>query len=251
MVTKGLYIKERTDIMEVVTGFDRENVYDIMDIEAQRGAILFQAKEKSSCCSRNCTGGDCRPFNVKIDNLLDRGRTCIWLEKPQTCTYECLNRPILSVFIVNEQNNSKILLGKVVDPYKCCEFTFIIEDHTGQPVFTLSTPRCQQSLLCGHSCHCNECQKVDFTVTNASGTIVGTTKRRGKGYLQNMLSDKDVFEVEFNPDMPWNHRVLLLSTAVFIDFRMFNHGPAQPNHRNRHRGGLGMGVGLLAVESEF
>jgi len=41
MATKGLYIKERTDLMEVVTGYDRENVYDIMDIEAKRGAILF------------------------------------------------------------------------------------------------------------------------------------------------------------------------------------------------------------------
>ena len=93
-------------------------------------------------------------------------------------------------------------------------------------------------------CHCDDCQKVDFEVKNAQGTLVGTTKRRGKGFLQNALSDKDIFEVDFNPDMPWNHRVLLLSTAVFIDFRMFNQGPPQQNRHNRHHGG-GIGAGLL------
>lgn len=221
MAVRGLYIKEKTDWGEILTGFERENTYKIMDLDEKKGATLFKAKEKSSCCSRNFSNGDCRPFNVKIENQLDRDRTCIWLEKPQTCTMQCFGRPVLDVFVVNDQNNEKIFVGKVIDPFECCEFAFEIRDHDDKPVYTFHTPKCQQAMLCGNSFHCDECKKVDFEVKDVSGQTVTQAKRRGKGFLQNAMSDADKFEIKFTPKMPWNHRVLLLSTVIFIDFRMF------------------------------
>jgi Scramblase len=221
MAVRGLFIKEKTDWEEILLGVELENTYSIMDIDEQRGATLFKAKEKSSCCSRNFTSGESRPFNIKIENQLDRDRICIWLEKPQTCTILCANRPTLEVYVVNETTNAKIYLGKVIDPYDFCEFSFEVRDHNDQIVYTLHTPKCQQAMLCP-TMPCNECKKVDFDVRDAAKNSVTIAKRRGKGLLSNLYSDADLFELNFTPTMPWNHRVLLFSTILFIDFMMFD-----------------------------
>lgn len=99
----------------------------------------------------------------------------------------------------------------------------------------METPKCQQALLCGKNCHADECQKVDFEIKDASGQSVSIAKRRGKGFLENMLSDADRFDVHFTDQMPWNHRVLLVATMIFIDFRMFETSASSENQSTSRR----------------
>lgn len=224
---RGVYIKQKTDWSEAVTGIEKANQYKVGDIDNKKHT-LFKAKEKSSFCARNCLSGACRPFDVKVkDKRSDR--TVLYFERDFSCTCYCLNRPEMKINAVNEANE-EVYIGKIVDPFDCCNYQFAICDENDELIYTLTTPSCQLAFMC--KCPCEECVRVEFKLLDSQGNEVSKTKRKGKGCAKNAMTDADVFQVYFTEEMPWNHRALLMACMLFVDFRLFEEDSENNNQRH-------------------
>ena len=59
-----LVIKQKKEMLEIVTGFEQKNRYEIRDAQGQ---LCYFAAEESGCCSRVCCGQN-RGFNIHISD---------------------------------------------------------------------------------------------------------------------------------------------------------------------------------------
>lgn len=84
----------------------------------------MKCKESSGCCERQCLSGDCRPFKMKCFNLFNNDAMCLEMIRECQCTCLCLNRPMMKVYFTEDGN--PVYLGKVVDNFDCCNFSFDI-----------------------------------------------------------------------------------------------------------------------------
>ena len=98
---RGIYIRERTDWAEALTGCAQEKHFCVQNIDAKNGAILLRCQEKSECCQRVCWGGACRAFEVDVTNCFD-GKLHMKIEREFSCTFMCCNRPFASIFVYDE-----------------------------------------------------------------------------------------------------------------------------------------------------
>lgn len=65
----GIYIKQKFELLEAMTGCETENKYMIYPSSNDGDKLknpIFKAKEKSDCFYRVCCNGDCRPFKINI-----------------------------------------------------------------------------------------------------------------------------------------------------------------------------------------
>jgi Scramblase len=69
MENKGVYVKQKLDMLEVMTGCERNNRYDIYGLKEsgkKKGKKLFKAKEKTPFCQRQFCAPAWREFKMKI-----------------------------------------------------------------------------------------------------------------------------------------------------------------------------------------
>jgi len=67
LMVPGIFVKQKFELLEVVTGFETENKYTVYawDVSGKNEGIpLFKCKEKSGFSNRNCLPGDCRSFRT-------------------------------------------------------------------------------------------------------------------------------------------------------------------------------------------
>ncbi|XP_041270317.1 phospholipid scramblase 1-like isoform X2 [Onychostruthus taczanowskii] len=78
-----ILIHQQLEILEIVTGFEENNKYELKNTLGQR---VYFAAEDTDCLTRNCCGPS-RPFTMRImDNL---GREVITLHRPLRCSACC------------------------------------------------------------------------------------------------------------------------------------------------------------------
>lgn len=212
----GVYVKQKVSWGQVVTGIEAANSYSVFDIADKRGEPLFKCKEKSGFCARQCLSGATRPFEIRIENRVTN-QLCMRFSRECTCTCGPFNRPELNAYAYI--NGQEEFVGKIVDPYDCCDIRFQLKDSAGNTVYNITTPCCQCAFCC--NCPCDSCQTVTFEMKNKSGEVVNKFQKKGKGLLSNLLSDAVDFNIRFTSDMDWKIRALLLATVIFIDYRMF------------------------------
>lgn len=225
MQLEGIFVKQKMDLTEVITGCETENkyyVYQKKDGEVKKkGKKLYKCKEKSSCYSRNCLSPICRELKMKIENLADNEdltEDCLMIEKPCTCTMLCCNRPYINVSYV-EKGNSEFI-GKIYFPYNCCDYFFEIYDKNNTKRFTISANCCQCGLLCmGYPCE--TCETVEFVIHGNDSSVESRLTKKNKNCLKSAISDADNFGVSFTPKMTWEDRSLLLCATLFIDYMLF------------------------------
>ena len=75
-----LLVKQKVEVLEVITGFETKNQYKILN---SLGQEVYKAKESSNCCARQICG-PVRPFSMKIKD--NHGNEVIRLERPLACT---------------------------------------------------------------------------------------------------------------------------------------------------------------------
>jgi len=221
---------EQIDVQERVSGFEAltalagheiemANRYKIKDHKT--GKDIFYAVEKTGLCRRQLQVffGDCAPWEVDILYTEGTRRDLAFkLERPWKCSCCCFNRPTVTV----REYESGRLLGSLRDPVKCCTaMKFQLMDYSGNRVATASSGCVQCGLCC--SCPCGPCSRIHLAVRDRSGKKVGRMYRQIPGCCKWMLvPDADNYFVEFDKDMDPVDKVLLMSLAIFMDFRYFN-----------------------------
>ena len=75
-----LLVKQKVEVLEIMTGFETQNKYKVLN---SMGQEVYKAKEKSGCCTRQCCG-PIRPFEMEITD--GHGNEVIHLERPLACT---------------------------------------------------------------------------------------------------------------------------------------------------------------------
>lgn len=225
MGLEGIFVKQKIDLLEVLTGCEVENKYEVYRKAPGKvkkaGKKLWKCKEKSGCYSRQCMTNNCRPLNIKIVNLGandDHDRECMFVERPCTCSFLCCNRPFAKVFFT--ENGGSEYLGKITDPWDCCNYSFKVYNKQDELAYTIFTTCCQCALCCkGYPCE--PCERVTFQIFDRNGNQVGTVEKKNKDCLKSAISDADNFGMDFPSEFDWEMRSLFLVAMMFIDFMMF------------------------------
>lgn len=227
----GIYISQTSEIIEAITGCETENKYYVFERNQhgrKMGKPILKCKEYSHCCARTCLPGDCRPFKMRVFNLWNHEGMCLELVRPCQCSICCFNRPQMQVYYT--EDGGREYLGKVVDNFDCCNYSFDVKDSAHKTIYTLVASCCQCGIWC--KCPCRSCEHVDFDMYQGGrkGRPLGTKmfKRGKKNCCKNAITDADEFSVPFPMGSPWQHRALLLAAALLVDFRMFESGPGAP-----------------------
>ena len=231
----GIFIKQKLELLEVVTGCETENKYDVFALNKngkKKGHRLFKCKEKSSWCARQCLSGDCRPFQMNISTLTrgedDEYEPFLRLERECKCTCLCFERPEVLVTLVEGGKNE--YLGKIVDPWNCCNMEFKVYDKNDTKKYTIEGDCCQLGVWC--SWPCEACQTIDFDVKSGSGEVLSSLQKRSQGCVKAMVSDSDNFVLSFPNKATEADKALLMSAVLFVDFRHFENNGKNNTHNH-------------------
>ena len=236
---KVAYVKQKPCMMELLTGCETKNIYDVYGRDKNGQAIyLFKCKEDSGCCERQYCRGDSRPFKMLVKHVTnpliqdeDFMNTWAVYDRPFKCTCFCLERPKLKGYYKNMQGN---MFGEVRQPFTCCDPVFTIKDYNKEPKYQIHGDCCQCGLLCRGGI--GECSQVVFgiyPVTCSDFDIsksIGTIKKVSAGFLQELLTDADNFEILFPSDASPEEKLLIIGATLMIDYRYFEDGDR--NKRN-------------------
>nr|XP_035967702.1 phospholipid scramblase 1 isoform X7 [Halichoerus grypus] len=98
-----ILIHQQIELLEVLTGFETNNRYEIKNSFGQR---IYFAVEDTDFCTRNCCGAS-RPFTMRIlDNM---GQEVITLERPLKCDSCCFPCCLQEIKSLDEEN----VVGKI------------------------------------------------------------------------------------------------------------------------------------------
>lgn len=218
----GIYIIQKFEYIEAfLDGYESPNKYYVYALDSsgnKTGKVLLKCKEKTDFCQRNCLSQECRGINMKVKNLMSQNEdTVLELTKPCNCTFACFNRPEMEVLLVENRQNQH--LGKVTDPWDCFNHGFKVYDSNNKLSYKVVAGCMQLGLCC--NCPFDSCEEVDFEVIDRDGIRQEDLRKVGKGCLQNSMGDADNFSVPFPKNATWEEKVLLLTVALMIDYRMF------------------------------
>lgn len=157
------------------------------------------------------------------------------MEKPYKMTMMCINRPEMKVRYT--ENGNFIDLGKVVDNWDFCNFSFSVLDAQGTQMFHIEASCMQLGFHC--KCPCESCETIVFEVykgEKSAGNKWPDLVKTGKNCVANAMTDADNFMVPFGQNATFAERAMLIATALFIDYMMFEVNPKK--NKNKNRGGM-------------
>ncbi|XP_036207106.1 phospholipid scramblase 1 isoform X3 [Myotis myotis] len=138
-----ILIHQQVELLEVLTGFETNNKYEIKNSLGQR---IYFAVEDTDCCTRNCCGAN-RPFTMRILDLM--GREVVTLERPLRCTSCCCPCCLQEIEIYAPPG---VPVGYVIQNWHPCLPKLTIQNERREDVLKIIGP----CLVCG----C--CADVDF-----------------------------------------------------------------------------------------
>jgi len=261
-------IVEKMNVLETAAGLLGDMLGQDIELEMANkyliqtgdGHPFLFAVEQTDVCNRNCCP-DCRAIDVDIVILgqdprvlnaatgyvdwnfsplgagvdLRNSTKFLHLHKDFQCTCCCFNRPIIDV----TNGTTGELLGRIRDPFACCDMTFAVEDPSGDQILSAKGGCCQLGLIC--PCPCGPCREVHFPVEDAkTGQEVGKLTKIVPDCLKFLMADDvDNYEVEFGAVQNPQYKALMIALGLFIDFRYFN--ARSENHNDDDGSGSGSG----------
>lgn len=224
------YVKQQVCMMELVSGCDTQNVYDVYSRNSKGQIVfLFKCKEKSGCCERQYCRGDSRPFKMHVKHVQNNGimdpdmmEDFAVFDRPYKCTCLCLERPKMKGFYRSETGQ---MFGSITEPWTCCDPLMVIKDQNKEPQFQIHGDCCQCGIMCRNSC--GKCSEVQFPIYPATCTdfqpqnSIGMIKKTSGDLLKELLTDADNFEVLFPPNASPEEKLLMIGAALMIDYRYF------------------------------
>ena len=231
-------IHQKPQFAEQLSGCEFPNRYYVFARSPTTGhKILFKCKEQSGCCQRNCCYASMRQFVmdlkwVKEINIFDDDdfySPYVRAFKPFKCTCCCLERPEM---IANFHDGGKIL-GIVKQPLSCCDPIFTINDEEALKYYI-----CADCCQCGYCCGNNFCGKLSEIVfniyedQNMEAPVGAITKVPAK--FEEIITNADSYVVAFPSNATPYVKLLLIITALMIDYRFFESSPLDRNDTNNN-----------------
>ncbi|KAB0356508.1 hypothetical protein FD754_000664, partial [Muntiacus muntjak] len=200
-----LLIHQQMELLEVLTGFETRNKYEIKNSLGQR---VYFASEDTDCCTRNCWGPS-RPFTMRIlDNL---GREVMTLERPLRCACCCCPCCLQEIEI---QAPPGVPVGYVTQIWHPCLPKFTVQNERREDVLRISGP-CV-------ACSC--CADVHFEVKSLDDKyVVGKISKHWTGLVRELFTDADNFGIQFPLDLDVKMKAVMLG-ACFLIFHTVTEG---------------------------
>jgi hypothetical protein len=205
-----LYIKQKADILEAMTGVEKKNKYGIFVNKGDDNKWLI-AYEESDCCQRIFW----RPrhdltMHVKQPNgpdILTGHRPCHWCYGDMKVYDSNGNRLIGELRQDCASNICGILSTKTT-----------VHGPDGQQQFEIIGPtRCWIDLC--KSCPCRD--PMDFVAKDSNGKDIGAKVQNVSGGCLRSLTNADDYFVHFAPNSTADQRSLMLMFTFFLDFCYF------------------------------
>ena len=207
-------IKQQIELLEIVTGCETKNRYDVFAQINGQNYYIFKCKEDSSWYQRNCCPADNREFNLRW--TLPNQQIFALCDKPFKCTCCCLQRPEMLCRFKNNQQ-----FGRIKEPWRLCSPFFETYDEADGSKYALEIPCCQCGFCCRNCC-CGKCSEVFgniYKVENLS-VPVGVVKKK-ENCIQEMISDANTFIITFPVDATIGDKLNLIACVLLIDYRYY------------------------------
>jgi hypothetical protein len=224
-------VMQQRQLLQALSCFEQQNRYLVYDGPTMEANPVFYVQEGSKCWERNCCPyPDCKPWRMTYHNIppgavpsdgaidpvaMQQHPAFLHIERPMSCTCCCINRPEA---IITELPSGRVV-GKLRDPFAFCNFTFQIQDPSGQERLKSSTYCCQLGF-----CPCPGCQ-VSFPINDSSDDhqVATITKTWMKGECCPLcFKDWDNNVINFGEAANPDYKMLLMTLATFIQMRYFD-----------------------------
>ena len=223
-LSPSVLIRQQPQFFEQISGCESPNRYFVFSQSPQTGfKMLFKCKEQSECCQRNCCSASMREFVMDIKHIANAGalnenfqNSFVHVNKPFKCTCCCLERPEM---IANYSANNE-LVGKVKQPFSCCDPIFTIYDNAGTMRYYIYADCCQCGLCC--SGPCAKMSEVTFNIYRDAnmGQPIGHIVKKIANFSE-LITSADSYQVNFPADARPNEKLLLIITGLMIDYQFF------------------------------
>ncbi|XP_036075561.1 phospholipid scramblase 1-like [Rousettus aegyptiacus] len=198
-----ILIHQQFKLLEVLTGFQANNKYEIKNKFGQR---IYFAAEDTDCCTRNCCGAS-RAFTMRI--LDNTGREVITLERPLRCTISCCPCYRQEIKILAPPGVPVGYVTQICHPYVP---TFTLQNEKREDVLKISTP-----CLIG-----NCCADIEFEIKSMDEeNVVGKISKQWAGFARETFTDADHFGIQFPLDLDVKMKAVMLAACLLIDFMFF------------------------------
>ncbi len=188
--TTSLMIRQKKELVEIVTGFETKNRYSISTEDGRE--LYFAAEVKGNMFIRMWLKA-WRPFEMHVyDNA---NQIALKLKSPFRFYFR-------EISIYDAQDR---LLGKVVRKFSILRRNYAIYDNSGREVFSLFGP-----IL----------HPWTFNIIQDNREI-GKITKKFSGLLTEMATDADNFGVTYPKELETQKKAILLGAVFLIDFVHF------------------------------
>lgn len=233
-----IWVKQKLDMIEMVSGFQQSNTYEVTKGGVDGVSWLF-AKEESSILSRVCCPF-CREFT------LDVGLPRTSMQAPQS----------LEQRLGLSSSKHVLPMMRMHRPWCCCLSKMDVQDHQGRGIGKVEES-CQ-NLFCGcapfklnlsgrdHTpagsitgplpCIMRCCMKCPcrgeyvFEHSDRASSPLGSVANVPMGGLLMCFTNMDNYRINFSPRAGAVDRALLLASAFLIDYSLFEHKKKGGHH---------------------
>ncbi|XP_063297073.1 phospholipid scramblase 1-like [Pelobates fuscus] len=198
-----ILIHQQIEILELFTGFETSNKYEIKNSTGQR---IYFAAEQNDCCNQYFCGS-ARSFTITVvDNA---NQEVMKLMRPLRCDCCCTPCCLQKLEV---QAPPGIPVGYVIQNW-----------HPYLPKFTIQNEREQNILkIVGPCVLCRCCSDVTFEVKSLDEHFnVGRISKQWSGFVNEMYTDADNFGVQFPLDLDVKIKAVMLGACFLIDFMFF------------------------------
>ncbi|XP_062836450.1 phospholipid scramblase 1-like [Anolis carolinensis] len=198
-----LLVHQRIEIVEIITGLETCNRYEIKNNTDQR---LYYALEENNFCTLFWCGA-ARPFTIRILNNL--GHEIIQLKRPLRCSMCCYPCCLQKLEV---QAPPGTPIGYVIQNWDPCLPKFTLQNEAHVDILKIVGP----CILC--SCG----QDIPFSLMSLDEKFnVGRITKLWGGFLKEILTDADNIGIEFPLDLDIKMKAITLGAAFLIDFMYF------------------------------
>eukprot|EP00946_MAST-07B_sp_MAST-7B-sp1_P001641 g1641.t1 len=206
-----LFVKQHVEMFEAMTGWETANSYTVLD---QRGDPLYNVREESSACMRQCCKSN-RSFVLHIQDL--DNHPVLVVERPYRFYWQEI--------LVRDPGSGSVL-GTVTRSFAILSRTFEVRDRDGAHLFNISSPLFSPWTF--------------YLTDPRTQAQLGMVQKKWSGLAQELFTDADNFGIEFPSSLPRSSKSLLLAAVFLIDFMYFEDNDMN-SQRGRGRRGGGMG----------